>query len=50
MRGDAEVDRQSLLGIGLVEGRCKAFVEVGLNAFDGTNDGDMGYSTQRYSV
>ena len=40
-RRDAEIDRQLLLRVRLVEGRGKTFVEVGLDALDGANDGDM---------
>ena len=40
-RRNAEIDRQLLLRVRLIKGRGKTFVEVGFDAFDGTDDGDM---------
>lgn len=41
-RRDAEVDGELFVRVGLLEGGGKAVVEVGLEAFDGTEDGDVG--------
>lgn len=46
-RGDAEVDGEFLVGVGLLEGGGEAVVEVGLEAFDGAEDGDVGYPSDR---
>lgn len=46
-RGDAEVDGELLGGVGLLEGRGEAIVEIGFEAFDGTEDGDVGNSLDR---
>jgi len=40
-RGDAEMDCELLAGVGLFEGGGEAVVEMGLEAFDGAEDGDV---------
>ena len=49
-RRDAEKDRQLLLRVRLVESRGKTFVEVGFDALDGADDGDMRDMLKRQGV
>jgi len=49
-RGDAEVDGELLVGVGLLEGGGEAVVEMGLEAFDGAEDGDVGDSLEEEEV
>jgi len=43
-RGDAEMDCELLAGVDLLEGGGEAVVEMGLKAFNGAEDGDVGDS------
>ena len=48
-RRDTEIDRQALLRVCLVEGRGKAFVEVGFGTLDRADNCDMRNQLRRQS-
>jgi hypothetical protein len=49
-RGDAEMDCELLAGVDLLEGGGEAVVEMGLKAFDGAEDCDVGDSLREEEV